>query len=93
MQGHLLCPPHQGCTNELRSVVSPLWRSYHARICRHALSSTCGAHKHTTHAVPVGQGMLYCDGRDISKWSCLGLAMINLRGVSASGLPLESWLT
>ena len=92
-KGTCACPAHQGCTNELRSVVSPSWRSCHARNCRHALSSTCGAHKHTTHAVQAGQGMLLCDGREISKRSCLGLAMINLRGVLASGLPLVSWLT
>ncbi len=40
--------------------------------------STCGAHKHTTPAASVGQGMLFCDGRDISKRSCLGLAAIDL---------------
>ena len=38
--GHaLVCPPDQGCTNELRSVVSPLWRYCHAKNCRQALSS------------------------------------------------------
>ena len=38
MQGHLLCPPHQGCTHELQVVMLPARWSYHARDCRHALS-------------------------------------------------------
>ena len=38
MQGHLLCPPHQGCIPELHVVMLPAQWSCHARDCRHALS-------------------------------------------------------
>ena len=34
MQGHLLCPPHQGYTSELHIVVSLARRSRHASKCR-----------------------------------------------------------
>ena len=51
-----------------------------------------GAHKHTTHALLVGQGRRFCDGRDISQRSYLGLAMINLWWVCANGPQLVCWL-
>ena len=34
---------HQGCTIELRSVMSPSWRSCHTRSCRHALKASAGS--------------------------------------------------